>query len=421
MQSTTATVDTATAATSGGPASQWDRLPHALQDKVLAAAGPFTGFVCGRLRPIELCGLPQPVAVQFWLDLLAADWQGDLARLSRVFVGVRELLPRVRSRDMLRRMLAAGLVRDDQAWDVALHHGWDDMLAPAGDPQELANRAARAGARHVLEALVERRGLLDWNVEMAEWAADGGQLALVQWLHARMGPRPWSPRVMDWAANSGNLDLVRWLHAHRAEGCTHIAMDYAAECGHAHVVRWLDEHRAEGGVHAVGYAESGGHLDVLEHLLESHPEYFDHPQTGFLCIGPLRVMRWAHARGLIKDPMRMVYALIHDGDAEGVAWACSTFGIPVTQHMVNLAATGNSLPLFRWMLAQPGMTIAKPTVKAAARSSKAIGILAWILERDRKWVAIAEQTAAESQLDDLADWLRERFPQQPPPSPREPR
>eukprot|EP01132_Coremiostelium_polycephalum_P001971 gene1971-2423_t len=98
------------------------------------------------------------------------------------------------------------------------------------------------------------------------YAAKMGDLRVFKYLHKLNFKSESDSELMDTVAKSGNLDLVRFCHFNRIEGCTTKAIDNATEGGHLGIVQFLLNSRTEGFFDAPKYALKHHHFDIFKEL-----------------------------------------------------------------------------------------------------------------------------------------------------------
>nr|KAJ3420643.1 hypothetical protein HK105_005429 [Polyrhizophydium stewartii] len=369
--------------------SHWDRLPRELVDMVVAAAGPLTQFVHGRLLAAELT---PPVRQQVWAEALASEWGGDLRSLPAVS-GSSECMLAIGSRGMLARAAAAGVASHWILQRVAVARGWADLVdtgdtgggGSAGSSarlEVLCSVAAAAGALWLLEHLVDERGAAV-TPSAAVAAAAGGHLAVVAWLHARR-PAAVTQAAMDAAAHEGHAHVAAWLAAHAAARCTRSTVLLAAAAGRVAV---LDALAAR--FPAAVAAALGG------------------PQPA--AVGDARALRWLLARGIAPQPQPALAAMLARGDAAGAAWACDVFGIAASSDMLAGAVAGDHGAAVRWLLRQRSVALADDDVAAAVRGG-CVAALAAMIAHDARCAPLAARLAVERGDLALVEWLHIRHP-----------
>nr|KAJ3419103.1 hypothetical protein HK105_007395 [Polyrhizophydium stewartii] len=353
--------------------------------------------------------MPERGRERLWADALALDWPGDLRALPPVAALGRCLLA-IRSRPMLERVRLAGLASDATLLRIVVRNQWADLL-DWRDPEQLAYVAAGQGAVWLLQDLFERRRVVEPNADHAVQAALGGHLETVVLLARLMPGEMWGPGVMNAAAGSGSLDLVVWLHEHRPDGCSHMAITKAARGGHHHVVRWLADNRSDGCTPlAVHEAATHGHIDTLVLLHERFPKAFEGlGADAFRNVTSLAVLRWLHAHGLPLDREVVLRNLIKAGDLAGARWACTAFGVRVSQRMMVMACQSDCVSMIKWLLDQPGITVNADAIDAAIAQC-AVGTLKLIMSIDDAQAPAIIAKIAASGDPNLLEWLHVRYP-----------
>jgi len=155
--------------------------------------------------------------------------------------------------------------------------------------------------------------------------------------------------AMDWAATGGHLEVIKWLHENRNEGCTTRAMDSAATGGHFEVVKWLHENRTEGcTTRAMDCAAKYGRLEIVKWLHKNRSEGCTHwarimaARNNFL-----EVVKFLYKNECTKSVMD--YAA-KDGHLEVVKWLHKLrFEYSIKYAMICAAKDGH-LKVVKWLL-----------------------------------------------------------------------
>nr|KAJ3418267.1 hypothetical protein HK105_000126 [Polyrhizophydium stewartii] len=216
-------------------ASHWDRLPAELHDAVLAAAGPLTAMLCGRIADPR--ALPPPLQRRMWADALDLDWRGHLRRLPRPWLDPADLA-RARSSVVFARACWAVATPRNSAdllrigarlgWLAALPSLHNDLIICDLDRFSFQSRWRRLVAGEVAMWAVEPHELR----RLAEY----GMVDVLRWCLDNLPATIWPAGCLADAVYGGHLETVKLLLETRDEVCSGEAFSYACRHGFADVV-----------------------------------------------------------------------------------------------------------------------------------------------------------------------------------------
>ena len=217
--------------------------------------------------------------------------------------------------------------------------------------EELCWCAALAGRLEVLQWL--RRQGCAWNERVCGAAAFGEHVHVLEWVRGLAAPCPWdcstfaraaangSTAMLQWlldhgcphddeesvvlaAAACSHLDTLRWLHDHGMR-CTEEVFCYSAQHGYLQSLEWMHRNGVpHGGFRAFTRAAAGGHLDVMQFLLD-----IDCPRTTrtfheAVRNGHLRIVQWLVANDFPRNEERAFATAVFRGHADVVEWMLTT-------------------------------------------------------------------------------------------------
>ncbi|KAJ3400173.1 hypothetical protein HDV05_001226 [Chytridiales sp. JEL 0842] len=233
--------------------SLWDTLPYELHQRILHHADPFTKYLHG-LLPAKIS---PSTSHALWKTIFEIDWDGDIGSIpySDELPGTLQGLLEIRSWRMYdnRRgaLFFANLKNGRWIILVALHRGWWDYLQPF--ESIMGDYASFYGYYDYILHLVNDR---NWEqTRTAVFEVDFGEVSPVEL-----------------AAHSGNLQLFDYLESL------------------SELPRLLAHPRQ-----SVLHAAWGGHLDLIHHLYQKYPNYFDGRVLTFAAqSGSLEVVQFVH-------------------------------------------------------------------------------------------------------------------------------
>ncbi|KAL2917474.1 hypothetical protein HK105_203140 [Polyrhizophydium stewartii] len=379
--------------------NEWDRMPVEIQGMILDAASPFTKFVNGLLLRAEMRGLREHQREQVWQDAIDVDWQGDLQLLPHVDITTTGI---AMSPSVLER-IKPWQKADDYA-RVVIRNRWIDML-DFDKADVLATSAAREGAIWLLEDLVDLRRAVVPSVDLAEHAALGGHLDTARFLHDRLPGEQWHEVIGFKAAQSGNLDLVVWLGDHHPECLGPSAFDGAAHGNHMHVVRWLAEHRTlRCGGEAFVSASIHANLEMLQYLHELYPDGLNEAGPR-LVSADIHVLDWISVRRPI-DQHRLVAHIFRVGEADALIWAADRFNLNLSENTIIHAVMKGHNNLLKHVY-KGGVAFTSVSAAIAATYGN-VGIMSWVMQRDRRAITMLVEATASSGDSLLVEWWRMR-------------
>ncbi|KAL2917697.1 hypothetical protein HK105_202570 [Polyrhizophydium stewartii] len=382
--------------------NEWDRMPAEIQNKILAAAGPFTGFTAGFLLTADLCGLPKQQQLQVWQDAIDVDWQGNLDMLP-------PLHKRITSLNVHKRSFFSRIKDSQYPMDLAIvciRNDWADLL-DFGVPDALARAAAAEDAVWLLDDLINLKKLVQPSLTLVKEAASRGRLNAVRFLANRLPARSWTSDIGSQAAESGNLDLVVWLRKHHNESLDEMAFHYAAWRNHTHIVRWLANNTRLGcSSTTITGAVKNNNLEMVELLVKRFPRIFDQRETDLaLNASEIGMIEWLDKRGLV-DTGELVFHLLSMGKTDMAEWAVSRFKIhPEEADLIGAFENGQSNAL-KWAYNR-GVPFTAESAMWAARYSNTVA-LSWAIERDRSMIPTLVESTAKHGHPALIGWWSAR-------------
>ncbi|KAL2912267.1 hypothetical protein HK105_208258 [Polyrhizophydium stewartii] len=388
-------------------ASHWDRIPRELHDGILDAAGPLTRLTASNPHPAEVRCMSRQDRERLWADVVEVDWQGDLAILPPV--PLQSVLLGVRSRSLPQRLAEHKIVNKETQQRIAVRNGWHDLL-DLDDKRSLASAVVTEGDLDLLKHFIEECDVIELSTVIGADAISRGFLHIAKYIHDKLPDSAWPARTMPAAAESGSLDCMIWVHDVVGQEFSADAFNTACRCGHEHIVKYLlDEANVPLPSYAPYMAATHGQVQILDILLERHPQPFLQPHSlTFFHISDLAVFKWLHKNSVYFSPHRGLVKAVEEDKVDSVRWLCETFDMQVMQGLFEQCCRQKSKPLVLYMLGRPEVEITQGIVEAAAPNS--VDVLDLLLARKPEMVQVAADAAAEGNVADILDWLHTRYP-----------
>lgn len=212
-----------------------------------------------------------------------------------------------------------------------------------------------------------------------------GDLKLMQWVHVHkhIYGYEYTRKAVHCAAEAGRLNILQWLRANEPALVSEWALYHAAIGGHIHVIEWLLEaypksiefeepttdtaqadvvkfmvkrypwknksHRASWIVRAFACAAGAGHWEMLRYLYDHKPK--GHVITGLdraAAHGDMAMVQWLHERGVkcASDPIMLAAGA---GHLKVVQWLHENRTDECTKLAMDFAASNNHLQVVQWL------------------------------------------------------------------------
>ncbi|RHY20933.1 hypothetical protein DYB25_000731 [Aphanomyces astaci] len=224
--------------------------------------------------------------------------------------------------------------------------------------------------------------------------------------------------AIDWASSAGHLDIVQWLDANRSEGCTSAALHGAAVSGHVDVMSWLLDHRSDDVEFSMGTfynAAEHGQLRVVQWFV-SHGYYqrpdglnAEYPLDGAAKNNHMATVEWLHAQG--DDASRGAMDLAaENGHLAMVQWLHAHRREGCSIDAMNWAANCGHLDVIQWLHTHRTEGCTTNAVDFAAENGF-LTTVQWLLHhRTEGCTTQAMDLAAKNNHMDVVQWLHHHGP-----------
>ena len=180
----------------------------------------------------------------------------------------------------------------DETWEFAVKHGDLDFLKWL------------------------KKNIADCTYDVCWAAAKIGSLEILKWL--RENGSPWSKDTCMFAGAHRRWEVLKWALANGCEYDVRLLNSFASE-GQLHILKWMKENGYFEPIQC-WYAVAGGHMDVLEWLLDNGCPWEDRILTYALERGMLEVIVVAFDRGFLPLRQTVVSAAKY-GHVNILKWA----------------------------------------------------------------------------------------------------
>ena len=273
-----------------------------------------------------------------------------------------------------------------------------------------ARGLARSGCLDYLKIL-HNRGLLatDHPSSLCAAALYSGNLATVQWLFENLlypaeSNSIWS-RNTRIPASRGYLDILKYLHEHGCAVINEVTFSAAAGGGHMHILQWLLDEVCKMSTHACAAAAEEGHLEVLKWLRENGCEWNEDSCASAARTGNYDILKWLRENGCEWD-YHTCLAIASRGDLEMLKWAHSN-GCNLSVAAASYAAEGGHLDTLKYIQEQEQDIQCTDRSASVAASRGHLHVLKWLKECGFEWTSEDLTHAAKCGHLDVVKWLIE--------------